>query len=295
MHDRQQDSLIFLSYGNGPQAYETLFSILTLGRFPILEFQGIKIRVVTDQPDFFGSYGCEIVPVSSSTIEEWKGPSRFHHRCKVMALKHGIGQFGGRCILVDGDTYFVRPPARLFQRIGPGRSVMHMVEGLLANSTHDFNHRLGAFLQNADPGDDPSIELAHGPSTVQWNSGVVGLDASDSQLLDELLNLLDYLLGKCNAVVLEQLAFSIVLAGRTRLRPSRDVIFHYNVSPTREAFRDRIPELLAESKHMSPPALAKWLYARRLRLSLSAQARILAKDVLNTLGILPRRDRCGCF
>jgi hypothetical protein len=295
MHDGQQDSLIFLSYGKVPQAYETLFSILTLGRFPTPEFQGIKIRVVTDQPDFFRSYGCEVVPVSASTIEEWKGPARFEHRCKVMALKHGIGQFGGRCILVDGDTYFIRPPARLFQRIGPGRSVMHMVEGLLADSTHEFNHRLGAFLQNAEPRADPSIKLANGPSTVQWNAGVVGLDASDSQLLNEVLNLLDYLLEKCFAVVVEQLAFSIILAGRTQLRPSRDIIFHYNVSPMRNAFRNRIPELLAESKHMSPAALAEWLYARRLRPSLSTQARILAKDVLNTLWVLPRRDRCGCF
>ena len=95
-------------------------------------------------------YGFDVVPVSASVMESWKGAARFGHRCKLMAMKHVIGQFGGKCILVDGDTHFVRPPARLFRRISPGHSVMHMVEGRLADSRHGFNHWLGEVLQNSE-------------------------------------------------------------------------------------------------------------------------------------------------
>jgi hypothetical protein len=286
---------VFLSYGKGPHAYETLFSVLTLRRFSGLEDDAVRVLVVTDQPELFEEYECDVMPVSSSTLEEWKGPARFHHRCKVMALKCVLGERGGKCILVDSDTYFVRPPEGLFARIGPGRAVMHMVEGRLADSTHAFNHRLGAILQDAGPGENRSIALTRGPATVQWNSGVVGLDASDRPLLDEVLELVDYFLQTINVPVLEQLAFSIVLAGRTRLRPARDVIFHYHVGPLRGGFRDRIPALLAEAKSMDPAALPEWLYARRFRPAPATRARILAKDVLNALGVLPRRDRCGCL
>ena len=124
---------------------------------------------------------------------------------------------------------------------------------------------------------------------------MVGIDASDVRLVNEALELLDYLSEHGLSMVMEQLAFSIVLAGRTRIRASRDVIFHYNVNPTRSAFRARIPELIAESEGMSLSARAEWLYAHRMRLAAPTSARNLAKDLLNTLGILRRRDRCGCL
>jgi len=295
MQKEAENNLIFLSYDDGLHAYETLFSMLTLGRFPSHELQDVKVKVVTDRPDFFGSYGFEVVSIDRDIIREWKGPAHFHHRCKIMAMKHVLSLHGGKCILVDGDTYFLRPPLKLFRHIGPGRSVLHMMEGRLGDSRHEFNRRVGAILQQRQPGYHPLVDLADGLRTVQWNSGVVGIDARDGHCLDEALSLLDYLLTKLNVPILEQISLSIVLCQRTQVRPARDVVFHYFVNPARRAIRAELPLLLAQTGGMTPRRRAEWLYSHRFRLPMRTRMRVLAKDVLNTAGVLPRRDRCICL
>ncbi len=295
MKAQPPNTLLYLSYGRGPHADETLYSMLTLGRFPASAFDGIAIRIVTDQVDLFEPLGFEVIPVSATTLEEWQGPSRFIHRCKIMALKLVMERFGGKCLLVDGDTYFRRPPGRLFRRIGPGQSILHGIEGRLAVSRHEFNHRMAAVLEDRSPGYHPAIDLAHGSSTVQWNAGVVGLDAAHSPLLDEVLGLTDYLLTRTFTMVLEQLAFSIILAARTELGPSRDVIFHYNASPDRSSFRSRLPELLAGSAGLPPRERARWLYARRVEPCAQGQGEEPRQERAEQDGDLPRPRSMRCL
>jgi hypothetical protein len=294
MSGDRPNTLLFLCYGTGTHVDETLFSLLTLRRFPPSAFEGIAIRIVTDQVDLFEQYGFETVQVTPSTIDEWMGPVRFLHRCKILSLKLVLEQFGGKCIHVDGDTHFLKPPASLFRRIGPNRSVMYRYEGTLARSRHDFNHRLAEILEDRRPGCHPVVELAHGAETMQWNAGVVGLDESHIPLLDEVIDFVDYLRERTFAPVLEQLTFSIVLAAKTKLMPARDVIFHYCTAHGRQAFRARLPGLLAESASMPPEERARWLYARRLRPSLAVNARNQLKEVLHITGIYPGRDRGDC-
>jgi hypothetical protein len=294
MKAQPPSTLLYLSYGPGPHADETLYSLLTLRRFSEGALEGITIRIVTDQVDFFEPHGFDVVPVTPATMEEWQGPARFTHRCKIMALKLVMERFGGKCILVDGDTYFRRPPGRLFRRIGPGHSMMHGIEGQVGDSRHQFNRHMGEILEDRVPGHLPLIDLAHGSSTVQWNAGVVGLDPAHFPLLDEVLELTDYFRSRTDAPTSEQLSFSIILAARTRIMPSRDVIFHYNVSPDRASFRSRLPELLAHSAGLPARERAGWLYARRFVPALKVKARNLVKDVLNLTGVLPARDRFDC-
>lgn len=294
MSSEQSKTLVFLAYGAGSHVDETLYALLTLRRFSPGEFDGLTVRVVTDQVAIFEPAGFEIVPIATETFEEWKGPARYHHRCKILTLKYILERFGGRAILVDGDTYFLRPPGPLFDRIGPGRSLMHRIEGALADSRHAFNHRLAEILEDRSPGYCPLIELARGGATVQWNSGVVGLRLDQVGMLDEALELMDYLRARTFAPVLEQLAFTIILTGRTKVTSSRDTIFHYCTSPERDAFRAALPGLLAESAGMPPADRARWLYARRIRPSLALSARNRLKDVLNVTGLYPARDRAEC-
>jgi hypothetical protein len=290
------DNVVYLSYGTSPHTYEVIFAMLTLARFPGEELRGLRTFAVTDQPDQFRAHGLEVLPVSSETIDDWKGTHRFGHRCKIFAIKRVIEQFGGKCLLVDGDTYWTRPPGRIFRRIGPSRSVMHMPLGRLADSRLEQSHRFGELLEIGEfGGNGRGAARGRGRWTVQWNAGVVGVDSADAHLLGEVLDFVDRMLPRFWAPAVEQLAFSIILAERTRLQPSRDAIFHYNVSPDRESFRDCIPDLLARSAGMPARERAHWLYAHRLKLSRAARARILAKDVLNTLHLMPARDRCDCL
>ena len=289
------ENLVYLCYGISPHAYEVIFSMLTLTRFSSDQLAGVRVFALTDQPDLFLAQGVEVLPVSTATINEWKGPFGFGHRCKILAIRHVIEQFGGRCLLVDGDTYFTRPPSRVFQHIGPSRSVMHMPLGRLADSRLEMCHRFAELLESDTLGGERRGGSKRGRSTIQWNAGVLGLDSSDVHLLDEVLRLVDSILPTYIAPAVEQLAFSIVLSERTRLQPAREAVFHYNVSPDRQKFRTSIPELLARSQAMPATERANWLYSHRLKLTRARRARIFAKDVLNYLHVMPARDRCDCL
>src|SRR5262249_4391913 len=153
--------------------------------------------------------------------------------------------------------------------------------GRLADSKLEQSHRFGELLEDGGLDGDGLGGRRRGRWTVQWNAGVLGLDPADAHLLDEVLDFVDRTVPRFWAPSVEQLAFSIILAERTRLQGSRDAIFHYNVSPDRESFRDRIPDLLAQSAGMPARERANWLYDRRLKLTRARRARILAKDLLN--------------
>jgi hypothetical protein len=281
------DTILYISYGSGAHVHETLFSILTLPRYQVGVMNEARVCVLTDEPRVFQGRGIEALEIPRATLDEWKGPHGLGHRCKILAIRHVLERYGGRCLYVDGDTYFIRPPGRALGRIDPGRSVMHRVEGYLGLSRH--HHRIGELLK-ALPGG-----LAGGPSSLQWNAGVVGIHARDLSLLDDVLRLTDALLDGFYAPVMEQVAFSLILAEKSRLRPARDIIYHYCVSPDRERFRVQLPGLIAASEGMTVERRAAWLYARRTRPTWDIKARVLAKDFLNATGLLPVRDRFDCI
>src|SRR5437667_11300134 len=101
-------------------------------------------------------------------------------------------------------------------------------------------------------------DLARGPSSLQWNAGVVGIHKSDLSLLDGVLRLTDVLLDEFYSPVMEQAAFSLILAEKTRLRSARDTIYHYCVSPDRRQFRTHLPELLAAAERMPVERRVAW-------------------------------------
>ena len=282
-----QYTIIYINYGNGLHAYETLFSILTLPRYQVEVMNKVRVCVITDEPRLFQDYGIETIEIPQTTFEEWKGPHKLGHRCKILAIQHVLERYGGRCLYVDGDTYFIRSPKRALGRIGPGCSVMHRIEGYIGLS--QYHRRIGEFLKTM-PGD-----LARGPSSLMWNSGVVGIHVSDLSLLDEVVRLTDILLDEFYSPVMEQAAFSLILAEKTRLRSARDTIYHYCVSPDRQKFRAQLPELIAAAKGMPVERRVAWLYAQRTRPTWNIKARVFAKDTLNAAGLLPMRDRFDCI
>jgi hypothetical protein len=284
------NTILYINYGFGLHTYEALFSILTLERYQLKRATGAQICVLTDAPQIFLDHGVEPLHVPRTTFDEWKGPHNLGHRCKIYAIRHALDQFGGRCLYVDGDTYFIRTPTQVLDRIGPGRSVMHRIEGQLGQSRHEGHRRVGEILKSTAAVGG----LARGPRSFQWNAGVVGIHASDIHLLDEVLGLTDSMLDEFYSPVMEQVAFSLILAERTRLRSARDTIYHYCVSPDRQRFRTQLPKLLASTQGMSLTRRADWLYAHRTQPTWNIRIRGLTKDLLNAAGILPVRDRFDC-
>lgn len=250
---------------------------------------------MTDRPAEFEKLPVRIWELDRMTLESWFGPLNYCYRAKVMALRHVLRNLNEKVALVDSDTFFVREPKRMLDRICPGQSVMYMIEGRLVDSRWSMNHRVAALLDEPDFQGKLPMSPIQGSRAVQWNSGVVGLDPSDAEALDGVLALVDAILERGFVQVAEQIAFSLVLGSRNRLVQARKFVFHYNVSPQRESFRRSLAPFLDRAVSMPGDRGAFYLYARRLRVPLRSRARIFAKDIANGCRLLPRRDRCVCL
>jgi hypothetical protein len=85
-----------------------------------------------------------------------------------------------------------------------------------------------------------------------FNSGVIGVHASDASLLDEVLHLTDQIYLHARFPTIEQLAFSVCLQHATRVRESHDVIRHYWPPALRSPFRENLRRILDKGPSSSP-------------------------------------------
>jgi hypothetical protein len=149
--------------------------------------------------------------------------------------------FKGKVALIDTDTYFLRDPLALFERIAPDSSVMHAFEGTLGT-----DRLLAPLLDkiNRDAPADPVLPTYPiSPATRLFNSGVLGLDYADRAVVDDVLPLLGALYRIHPAFNIEQFAFSVVLDRRTSLNDSTKLLRHY-YGHERGFIRARIAELI---------------------------------------------------
>jgi hypothetical protein len=231
-------TVLYLCYGDGPHAAEVRCSIASAWRFGDPAADGVRFAVYTDRPSAFEGFPVALTEVSAAEWAEWSGPHAYRHRRKIPALRLALAESGGPVVLVDGDTWWHRPPRRLFARIGPGRAVMHIREGRLDRVADPLYRRAREIVaqMTAPAGEGPLPTTAH-----MWNAGVVGLHPADGDRLDEVLAWTDALCAASTGVhVLEQLAFSHVLACRVRLSEASDVVIHYWLAAWRAAIRDHI-------------------------------------------------------
>ena len=118
-----------------------------------------------------------------------------------------LARFGGRVVYCDADTYFLSHPRRLFNRIGPGRTVMHIKEGNL-HACHGGD--IAEFLQRHQVTNLAGERWPITAETPMYNAGVIGLDAADAPLLDEVVHLTDQMYPPVRIHTVEQFAFSDV-------------------------------------------------------------------------------------
>jgi hypothetical protein len=85
-----------------------------------------------------------------------------------------------------------------------------------------------------------------GPDDAMWNAGVVGIDAADYALLDEVLHLNDELQAGTQFRLTEQFAFSACLMAFTQVRECYDVVHHYWRLEDRTRFRLHLSQILSD-------------------------------------------------
>lgn len=279
-------TLLYLSFGSGPHVNEVRFSVLSARRFLGARPQTCRVVVYTDSPAHFDGLAVEVIALSARELEEWSGPQQFFWRRKVRAVQDALVRFDAPCVYVDGDTYYQRSPEALFQRIGPGRTVMHVREGHLdrwmAKPIADYLAMRPTLL---DRGGDPWPITE---DTPMWNAGIVGVHPADAPLVDEVLHLVDQIYTGTGHVHSEQFSFGAVLQLRSALREAADVVQHYWAMERRAPFRQLLDAAFADGVD---PARAEPLFTQLPAEPFNVWGRRRVKRVAEALGLYHDRRR----
>lgn len=291
-------TLVYLSYGAGPQTDEAVYALLSAHRARRGDAR-TGLLLYTDQPRAFTGLPVEVREVSAAELDDWAGPDGYLHRRKTQVLRDALARQGHPIAFVDSDTWFRRPAAELFARVGPGAVALHLREGRLLDSNSPAKHALSAHVAGrtfagagAGAGGQP---LVLEPNATMWNSGVVGIDPADAPLLDAALSLVDQVwAGYRGSHDVEQFALGQVLERSVRVTESADVVYHYWPAPVRDPWRARLPGLLADTAGLPVDERAEVLHRHRPRPAGVAALRFAAKQVYRSTGRATPGVRSSC-
>jgi hypothetical protein len=185
----------------------------------------LTIHVFTDEPAAFAPLAPHVCvePMSPEQIRAWRGPEDFVHRLKVMLIRDAVARFPDEKLLyVDADAFFTGSVSRAFERIGPGRSVMHSREYSVAthatSQMQKFRRHMGSLTFRNQP-----IDL----TPDMWNAGAVGLDPTSFGVVPGWLEFIDAIYPRYPRGLVEQYWISLALQRQTVVTPIDDVLFHY--------------------------------------------------------------------
>jgi hypothetical protein len=235
------NNLVYLSFGQGPHADELVYSVLCALHLIGPNSSDYRIIVYTDNPAALGKLPVHIELLSEKVLADWAGPFGYIYRRKVFAVRNALQKFGGRLAFCDTDTYFFKHPRKLFARIRPGHTVMHIKEG-----RPDILHLtdFACFLQNHDLRTISGQHWNITRYTPIFNSGVIGIDEADISLLDEVVHLIDQIYSRVEYFATEQFAFGACFAQYTTLRQAYDIVNHYWQPAGRELLREQLSRVL---------------------------------------------------
>lgn len=283
-------TLVYLCYGKPRYRQETMFSILSARRW-LLGGEKIDIIVYTDQPDEFAWLDVEVRLLTSDLLGSWMGKGTYPFRRKVACLLELLEERGGKMVFADGDTYFQANPTLLFDRIGPGRSCLHLREIRLTRRKDTAGDILGHLFRTGAVRDLEGRPVALYKGEGMWNSGVIGIDDHDRQALNEALHLMDEIWQREQRVhTVEQFALGHVMAAG-KLSEAADVVFHYWQDVLRVPFLDELPALLEKARFMPLEEAAQWSYASRPRSSVASRLIGQIKTAVHKLGMDQRWTR----
>jgi hypothetical protein len=283
--------LLYLVHGAASYYHEAAYSLLSLWRQP--GGDAVEIVVVTDDPAplqaLIGHVSqLRYLAYSADQRRAWMGPHGYIHRMKPCVFGWAIDTLDNSgdpvWAFVDSDTAFTAAPGRWLDAVEQGCVVLHAQEGTIhGNRTHSRSQRRldDACRKQAIAVRGQAKRISG--DTAMWNSGVIGLRASQRDILSDTVDLIDTLFPICPIHTVEQVALSIVLQDRRQpVVTCENDVLHYH---TFKEFRgdlarffehyggSQIPDLLKAWPDVDPSlrivpkrefnALPKW--RRKLR------------------------------
>jgi hypothetical protein len=274
------NNLVYCVFGADRYIRETLFSILSAVHCEIQPNKDWRLIIYTDDPRPFAAFDAVIELLDGRRLSEWTGRAGYNPRRKIFALRHSLRNYGPS-VLVDSDTYFLKPPKKLFKRIGPGNTIMHLREGRLGRPPH-----MKALCQSlcAAPFQVSGQSYEFTPSWLVWNSGVVGIDPADEHLLEIVVKLTDAIHQRSPHWWSEQIGFARVLEGATHLNEADDIVYHYWPTHIRDRFQEVLVRLLRDPPSDDLKELADSLYPLRPRTRPAQSLKVRVKRLLSKAG-----------
>lgn len=170
-----------------------------------------SVCIVTDKPQIFEGYPLRVLPLTEQHVREWSLDGLQHFGIKLKALelaaKTGTAE---KYLLLDTDTYWVKDPSELVDKISPNRFVMYCDEGFIKNNK---NKSISRFVEGLDNQiikyTDQEYQLEN--ESRMLNSSIVGLHVSDVELLAEAFELFRVLEPLVEAHTVEQFSLAEVL------------------------------------------------------------------------------------
>lgn len=236
--------IIYLVINNSETAIQCICSLKSLFQNTDSKMQGFfKVLIYTNIPSYFQEYenspDVTVICLNEEKITQWKGKDNYIYRSKIMVLKHHFLHYTGTAILIDSDTFFVKSPIDLFEKINTDNSsLMYVMENLLGDKNQyfheikyntknmvSFHEYLEEHHKIIDPDTNQCYEM---PDQHElWNSGVIGLKSENKDVLDDALNYSDCVYRQFKIRTAEQFAYSYALQNKTKIYACDDVLFHY--------------------------------------------------------------------
>ena len=261
-------TLLYLAYGKGQHIKEAVFSLLTAAHFEPFGTGRVRYVVYTDHPETFAALeGVTVLRIDKAKLDAWLEGSDYTHRRKLMVIIEALEKYRGKLAFVDTDTCFQRSPMLLFNRIGSGRSCLHVAEKNLRLASDRITRKTRDGIRNHPFTWSDGTKAVLRNHSKMWNSGITGFHYSDIGVLHESLRLCDHLWQQTRVHTCEQLAVGMAAERTTRIFSAWDVVFHYWHKTLKLSFQDRLESLLPPILALQPHLRPKAAYDARLKVT----------------------------
>jgi hypothetical protein len=229
--------------------------------------------------------------VTADELALWEGSDGYTHRRKTSVIQDALKTLGGRIAFIDSDTWFRRSPNLLFDRIGPGRTCLHLREVALRKGAKGL---LDDFLKSREFFDVSGQRRSFAKKIYTWNSGVVGIDETDVALMQDILFFIDDVWTDFKEVAdIEQFATSHVFCANTDVSEVSDIVFHYWPRYIRDPFRDRLPSILSMNADADVVRHADAVFPYRPRPTGLRRLKVALRNLVGGTGLWDRAYRAN--
>jgi hypothetical protein len=171
------------------------------------------ICVVTDRPEIFDGYPVNVLALDQKQVDIWSLKGQNHFGIKLLGLQLAIKSSPShvnKSILLDTDMFWVRDPSQIDKLINDRSCALYQDEGHIKSSKNASIRRYEEGLgTNRFVSDLWQYELSAG--SKMWGSAIIGIDHSNSHLLEKAFDLFKLLSPHVKAHTVEQFALAETL------------------------------------------------------------------------------------